>query len=31
MILEGDWDRDKAVLLSFPHEAAFREWAESSE
>ena len=26
---EGKWDRDKVVLLSFPDEAAYREWSES--
>ena len=30
-VIEGKWDRDKVVLLSFPDEAAFREWAESPE
>jgi len=28
-IIEGDWDREKVVLMSFPDEADFREWAES--
>jgi len=28
-VIEGDWDRDKVVLMSFPDQAAFREWAES--
>lgn len=28
-VIEGDWDREKVVLMSFPNEAAFREWAES--
>jgi len=28
-VREGEWDRDKVVLMSFPDEAAFREWAES--
>ena len=28
-VIEGDWDREKIVLMSFPDEAAFREWAES--
>ncbi len=28
-VLEGKWDRDKLVLMSFPDEAAFRAWAES--
>jgi uncharacterized protein (DUF1330 family) len=30
-VLEGEWDRDKPVLLSFPDEEAMREWAESPE
>lgn len=30
-IVEGQWDREKLVLLEFPDEAAFREWAESPE
>ncbi|HET8888156.1 MAG TPA: DUF1330 domain-containing protein [Candidatus Angelobacter sp.] len=30
-VIEGKWDRDKVVLLSFPDEAAFREWADSPE
>jgi len=30
-VVEGDWDREKVVLLSFPDEAAFWEWAESAE
>jgi uncharacterized protein (DUF1330 family) len=28
-VIEGQWDRDKVVLMSFPDETAFREWAES--
>jgi uncharacterized protein (DUF1330 family) len=28
-VLEGNWERDKVVLLSFPDEAAYREWAAS--
>jgi uncharacterized protein (DUF1330 family) len=28
-VVEGQWDREKLVLLSFPDEAAFREWADS--
>jgi uncharacterized protein (DUF1330 family) len=28
-VIEGGWDRDKVVLMSFPDEAAFREWAQS--
>jgi uncharacterized protein (DUF1330 family) len=27
-VIEGEWDRDKVVLLSFPDEKAFRDWAE---
>jgi uncharacterized protein (DUF1330 family) len=30
-IVEGQWDREKVVLLEFPDETAFREWAESPE
>ncbi|MEO3757208.1 DUF1330 domain-containing protein [Mycobacterium sp. B14F4] len=30
-ILEGRSDRQKVVLMSFPDEASFREWAESPE
>jgi uncharacterized protein (DUF1330 family) len=26
-IVEGAWDRDKLVLMSFPDEAAFHAWA----
>lgn len=28
-VLEGSWDRDKVVLMSFPDENSFREWHES--
>jgi uncharacterized protein (DUF1330 family) len=28
-VVEGEWDRDKVTLMSFPYEAAFRAWAES--
>jgi uncharacterized protein (DUF1330 family) len=28
-VIEGNWERDKVVLISFPDEAAYREWAES--
>src|SRR5436305_14082376 len=28
-VLEGAWDRDKVVLMSFPDEAAFYAWANS--
>jgi uncharacterized protein (DUF1330 family) len=30
-VLEGAWDRDKLVLMSFPDEAAFHAWADSPE
>ena len=30
-VIEGQWDRDKVVSMSFPDEAAFREWAESTD
>ena len=30
-MLEGNWDRDKVVLMSFPDEAAYRAWADSPE
>jgi uncharacterized protein (DUF1330 family) len=30
-VLEGTWDRDKLVLMSFPDEAAFQAWASSPE
>jgi uncharacterized protein (DUF1330 family) len=28
-ILEGEWERDKVVLMSFPDEAAYRRFADS--
>ncbi len=28
-VVEGKWDLDKVVLMSFPDEAAFRLWSES--
>lgn len=28
-VMEGTWDREKLVLMSFPDEAAFRAWADS--
>jgi uncharacterized protein (DUF1330 family) len=28
-VVEGQWDHDKVVLMSFPDEAAFRQWSES--
>jgi uncharacterized protein (DUF1330 family) len=30
-VVEGRWDRDKVVLMSFPDEAEFRCWSESRE
>ncbi|HET7887992.1 MAG TPA: DUF1330 domain-containing protein [Bradyrhizobium sp.] len=30
-VLEGAWDRDKLVLMSFPDEAAYRAWGSSAE
>lgn len=30
-VVEGHWDRDKVVLMSFPDEAAFHDWAQSPE
>ena len=30
-VIEGHWAREKVVLMSFPDEEAFREWAESPE
>jgi uncharacterized protein (DUF1330 family) len=30
-VIEGQWDREKVVLMAFPDEDAFREWAESPE
>ncbi|GAB7142603.1 DUF1330 domain-containing protein [Mycobacterium riyadhense] len=30
-VVEGEWDRDKVVLMSFPDEDAFRGWAQSAE
>jgi uncharacterized protein (DUF1330 family) len=29
MIIEGAWDGDKVVVLSFPDETSFRAWVES--
>ena len=28
-VVEGDWLRDKVVLMSFPDEAAYLDWSES--
>ena len=30
VVLEGQWNRDKLVLLSFPDQAAYRAWSESA-
>ncbi|WP_107658103.1 DUF1330 domain-containing protein [Nocardia suismassiliense] len=30
-LIEGSTDREKVVLMSFPDEPAFRDWAESPE
>jgi uncharacterized protein (DUF1330 family) len=30
-LVEGRWERDKVVLMSFPDAAAFRLWSESPE
>ena len=30
-VVEGQWDREKVVLMSFPDKDAFRDWAQSSE
>lgn len=30
-VVEGAWDRDKLVLMSFPDEASFQAWANSPE
>lgn len=30
-VVEGSWDREKVVVLEFPDEPAFREWAGSPE
>ncbi|OBK19003.1 DUF1330 domain-containing protein [Mycobacterium asiaticum] len=30
-VVEGDWAYQKVVLMSFPDDAAFREWAQSPE
>jgi uncharacterized protein (DUF1330 family) len=30
-VVEGHWDREKVVLMSFPDEAEFRSWSESAE
>ncbi|KZS60670.1 DUF1330 domain-containing protein [Mycobacterium ostraviense] len=30
-VIEGQWDHQKVVLMSFPDEPAFRGWAQSPE
>jgi uncharacterized protein (DUF1330 family) len=30
-VVEGAWDKEKVVLLSFPDETSFREWAGSAD
>ncbi len=30
-VVEGSWDREKVVLMSFPDESEFRSWSESAE
>jgi uncharacterized protein (DUF1330 family) len=30
-VIEGDWDRQKVVLMSFPDEQSFHQWANSPE
>jgi uncharacterized protein (DUF1330 family) len=30
-VVEGSWDREKVVLMSFPDQAEFRSWSESAE
>ncbi|OBJ84864.1 DUF1330 domain-containing protein [Mycobacterium asiaticum] len=30
-VVEGRWDREKVVVMSFPDESAFRSWAQSPE
>ena len=30
-MIEGAWNRDKLVLMSFPDQAAFHAWADSPE
>ncbi len=30
-VVEGQWDREKVVLMSFPDEATFNGWAQSPE
>ena len=30
-VIEGSWEREKLVLMSFPSEDDFREWADSKD
>jgi len=30
-VLEGEWRKDKLVIMSFPDQAAFSDWADSPE
>jgi uncharacterized protein (DUF1330 family) len=30
-VVEGPWDREKVILMSFPDEHSFQEWAQSPE
>jgi uncharacterized protein (DUF1330 family) len=30
-VVEGSWDREKVVLMSFPDETAFQSWSESAD
>jgi uncharacterized protein (DUF1330 family) len=30
-VVEGSWDREKVVLMSFPDQDEFRSWSESAE
>ena len=30
VVVEGDWDRDKVVLIAFPDEEAFSAWQSSA-
>ena len=31
MVIEGDYDREKIVVMSFPDQAAFQAWSDSPE
>jgi uncharacterized protein (DUF1330 family) len=30
-VVEGSWERDKVILMSFPDEPSFREWSQSTD